>query len=267
MLDKNEVIDHFPGAGLQLLVRTKLNVRDAPSRAAALVGRRAPPQLLVADQLLEAETFLDNSHWYRQKDSGHFFWAGGVEQVIVAPAENQAGPLDVARRADDTIRPLSPEQLAQRYGQLHYDSQPNGAIVLQDDWERRHIVDFTHALLAPMGLQRLRVHTLALNAFQDVFDAIAAAPPAVRTCLRSCAGTFVPRHMGWDTRRPLSSHSWGVAIDLNTEWNAYGSRPQVAGMIGSVNELVPYFARYGFAWGGHFSGKQRDGMHFELALR
>lgn len=37
------------------------------------------------------------------------------------------------------------------------------------------------------------------------------------------------------------------------------------GPIGCVRELVPLFAAEGFAWGRHFSGKYRDGMHLELA--
>jgi hypothetical protein len=49
-------------------------------------------------------------------------------------------------------------------------------------------------------------------------------------------------------------------------WNGYGVRPKSAGLIGSVREIQPFFAQFGFAWGGHFSGNSCDGMHFELAL-
>lgn len=252
---------------ISLAVRTKLNLRDAPSRAATRVGRRSPPEILEADQLLDAETFLDNSHWYRQAGTGNFFWAGGVERIVAQPQLAPASGLDVVRRADGTIRPLAWDVLDNMYGPLHYVSNSNGSITLQDNWAASHIVNFTHPLLARMHLTHLRVHNQALAAFTSVFDAIEQAGPAVSDCLRTCAGTFVPRHMGWDRTRQLSSHSWGVAIDLNTEWNAYGSRPQEAGLPGSVIELVPYFAQFGFAWGGHFSGKDRDGMHFELATR
>ena len=252
---------------ISLAVRTKLNLRDAPSRAAALVGRRSPPEILEADQLLDAETFLDNSHWYRQAGTGNFFWAGGVERIVAQPQLAQPPGLDVIRRADGTIRPLAWEALNNMYGPLHYVSNSNGSITLQDNWEADHIVDFTHPLLERIHLKRLRVHKQALAAFTSVFNAIAQAGTPVSDRLRTCAGTFVPRHMGWDRARPPSSHSLGVAIDLNTEWNAYGSRPQEAGRPGSVIELVPYFAQFGFAWGGHFSGKDRDGMHFELATR
>jgi hypothetical protein len=260
------LIDTYNG-GIQLSVRTKLNLRDGPSRTAALVGRRQPPDLLVADQLVDAEAFLDNSYWFRQAGTGHFFWAGGVERILNPPQLPSAPPANVARRADGTIKPCTASELDALYGPLVYTSQSNGAIILGNNWESLNIVDFHHPLLAQMQLKRLRVHRNALAAFTGVFDAIAQAGAPVSDCLRTCAGTFVPRHIGWNPARALSSHSWGVAIDLNAQWNGYGARPAMAGQFGSIREVVPYFAQFGFAWGGHFSGASSDGMHFELALK
>jgi hypothetical protein len=79
-------------------------------------------------------------------------------------------------------------------------------------------------------------------------------------------GTYVPRHMGWTVGRPLSSHSWGVAIDINVDWNPYGGAPAPLGAVGSVRQIVSLFEAQGFAWGGRFTPDAlRDGMHFELA--
>jgi hypothetical protein len=76
-------------------------------------------------------------------------------------------------------------------------------------------------------------------------------------------GSFVPRHQNWDIKKPLSSHSWGVALDLNRIWNERGHPPAPEGKKGSVIKLVPIFEKYGFTWGGYFSTP--DGMHFEYA--
>jgi len=265
MSAEGSIIEEF-GQPIPLRVRVPLNIRAQPTRAASLVGRRPAAEMLLADRLLDAETYLDTSYWYRLHPTGWFVWAGGVERVLPDPPLPQAGtPVRVKRRADGTIRPLSDAELRNLYGPFDFDSNANGSIRIDPAWVAGSIVPFTHPLLAQMELNSLKVHRNALMAFRDVFDAIDAAGKGVADCLHTCAGTFVPRHIRRDPARPLSSHSFGVAIDLNAEWNGYGARPLQAGLHGSVRELVPYFAHAGFAWGGHFSGSSADGMHFELA--
>ena len=56
----------------------------------------------------------------------------------------------------------------------------------------------------------------------------------------------------------LSAHSWGIAIDLNTESNAQGS----AGIMDPA--IVEIFCRAGFEWGGEWHGKSQDPMHFQF---
>jgi len=58
-----------------------------------------------------------------------------------------------------------------------------------------------------------------------------------------------------------STHSWGVAIDLNAEWNPFGvkDRCQIPGGI------VDIFEEYGFTWGGSWR-RRPDPMHFQYVL-
>ncbi len=56
----------------------------------------------------------------------------------------------------------------------------------------------------------------------------------------------------------LSTHSWGIAIDLNPETNAQGS-------AGDMDpEVVAVFRSFGFKWGGDWAGKRKDAMHFQF---
>jgi hypothetical protein len=256
------ILADYDQAPIQLLVNAKLNIRSAASRASALVRRAEPGQTLVADQLLTGAPFNDNARWYREAATGCYFWSGACTPQAAAPAA--AATLQVYRRADGTIRPLDVAGIAARYGKISYIEGPGGSIVITNDWERQSLEPLRHALLDQLGQRHLQAHRLALPHFIAAFDAIATAGLGDR--LLSCGGTFVPRHIGHQPDRPLSSHSWGIAIDLNVAWNGYGNPPQPPGMVGSVYELVPYFAAEGFAWGGHFSGDSRDGMHFELAI-
>lgn len=77
--------------------------------------------------------------------------------------------------------------------------------------------------------------------------------------VKTCDGTWVPRHIGRDITKPLSMHTWGLAIDLNAKWNKYGQKE---------SNLHPYIVRVfkerGFIWGGDW--KVPDNMHFEIKL-
>lgn len=66
-------------------------------------------------------------------------------------------------------------------------------------------------------------------------------------------------------QRNLSNHSWGTAFDINQRMNRLGETPAIIWEPGCVFELVPLAVRWGFYWGGWFSGGRVDGMHFEVA--
>ena len=65
---------------------------------------------------------------------------------------------------------------------------------------------------------------------------------------------FRPQRAG----NKLSTHSWGIAIDLNPETNPQGS-------AGNMDPgIVEIFRFAGFEWGGDWPGKARDPMHFQF---
>jgi hypothetical protein len=73
--------------------------------------------------------------------------------------------------------------------------------------------------------------------------------------LRTWDGCFNIRAKRGGSSRSL--HSWGVAIDINASWNAFGKPPTMS------TNLVKCFTDAGFDWGGKWSTP--DGMHFQLS--
>lgn len=58
----------------------------------------------------------------------------------------------------------------------------------------------------------------------------------------------------------LSLHSWGIAIDIDPERNGMGdTTPNMPAFA------VNAFERRGWYWGGHWTGRGCDGMHFQRA--
>ena len=259
----------------QVLTNARLNIRKgAPMRTAPLVTRVEPETLLRVIGLGRGESVSGNDIWYAG-EAETFFWSGGCASFSsgttgaaggaagVAAGAGAAATLAVNRRSNGTILPLTDSGLKSVFGLFSYTEQAGGRIKITGGWENTNIISLPTPLLTDLDYPSIRIHTKAAAAITAVLASIAAA--GLTDKLLTCAGTFVPRHKGWDVTRGLSSHSWGVAIDFNVSWNGYGVAPASIGQMGSVRELVPLFAAEGFAWGGDFSPPHVDGMHFELA--
>ncbi len=100
---------------------------------------------------------------------------------------------------------------------------------------------------------------------QAALDEVAGLGAAMDRYFRNVGGTFNWRRIAGTSR--LSSHSFGIAVDLNTRLGSYwrwsGAKPGQAGEMDMPYppELVAAMERYGFIWGGkwhHF-----DSFHFE----
>lgn len=246
----------------------RVNVRAAASRTSAGIGKIEAGTSFLVTGLVTGEEISGNDRWFVTPGQT-YVWSGAcVSEAASAPMAATA-PLPHAivnatrRRPDGTIRPLPTAQIAQIFGSFPYSEGRKGAIIIARDWIQQNLVHLDTPFLAEEGYPSILVHRKAKDSFEAAFEDITRA--GLEGHILSCAGTFSPRHMGWDPSRNLSSHSWGIAIDLNVAWNGYGSRPAPSGSRGSVRALVPIFAQHGFAWGGDFGAPLTDGMHFELA--
>lgn len=97
-------------------------------------------------------------------------------------------------------------------------------------------------------------HRLLASTFTNVFDRIQSA--GLQNKITSFGGCFSFRPQRTGTK--LSTHSWGIAIDLNPEMNQQGS----AGNMHPA--VIAVFREAGFQWGGDWHDKSRDPMHFQF---
>lgn len=103
-------------------------------------------------------------------------------------------------------------------------------------------------------LQRARCHRLLVPVFTSVLETIKAR--GLTPHVRHFGGTYVLRPIIGDAVR-LSTHAWGIAIDLNPATNQLGT-------AGDMHPgVIDVFEQHRFIWGGNF--RRRDPMHFQFA--
>lgn len=154
----------------------------------------------------------------------------------------------------------SQDWVEQTFGRFAWREDPGqrGRIEILGEWERQQIVSLAPPFELHDGRGRrvwtVRCHRLAASALQRALADLDAR--GLGHLINTFDGCFVPRHMGWDARRALSRHSWGIAVDVNARLFPYGSRAR------QDARLIAAFARQGFAWGGEW--RTPDPMHFEV---
>lgn len=103
-------------------------------------------------------------------------------------------------------------------------------------------------------IEHFRCHRRLTGVFSEVFARIVGK--GLQSEVRSFGGCFMYRPQRTGAR--LSTHSWGIAIDLNPETNRLGT-------AGDMNAgVVEIFRDIGFTWGGGWIGRARDPMHFQF---
>lgn len=233
----------------------------APSTAAPRIGALEAGSIFFPEAEVVGEAVAGNATWF-QLPQNRFVWGGACKPAPAGTGLATSFPAN--RRPDGTLKPLSRAAIEAVFGKFEPREKGGGRIEIPSSWTDEHLVDIDTPVLDAVGPARMTVHAKAAGPFTRVFAAIAAA--GLEDTIKSYGGCWVPRHMGWNPARALSSHSWGIAIDLNVPWNGYGRMPAALGTIGSVREIVGLFEAEGFAWGGYFSPLSIcDGMHFELA--
>jgi len=252
--------------------------------AAAWVGTQAVADCAVVDWMDVAlpasgdavEIALERAYPGLDLDraAGLLRFADG-ETVAFAPAREGIDP--AARLVDATVGdqfvytyPLDFTLTARRVpfhdpGRLRNDAFFRGLYFATEGAVRETLSTVTYD--GPRRDTRFRVtQAHCVDAQLDaVLAEIEALGPDYGVFLENSGGSFNWRLIAGTDR--LSVHSFGIAVDLNTELGGYWRWSGAAqGAATDYNnripaEIVAAFERYGFIWGGkwhHF-----DGMHFE----
>jgi hypothetical protein len=150
------------------------------------------------------------------------------------------------------------EQILETFGDIYKYVRPDGS--LDPRWQ----VDFLAPVALPFPLvlswdhstsiSRFLCHKLLTGRFKDIFDRVQAG--RLQPKIESYGGCFAFRPKRTNTK--LSTHIWGIAIDLNPETNAQGT---AGDMDAGVIEI---FRGAGFKWGGDWERQTRDPMHFQF---
>ena len=189
-----------------------------------------------------------------------------VNVIVPTPAGLTGSAATVSPASADAPRWFDVPELNRFFGKFDFRSLRDGAIQILGSWERDNIVTVEVPLLKGLATDggkfsgKVRCHRIMADGLIGAFAEI-ASKPKLREKVLFWSGGFVPRHIARNPSRPLSPHSWGVAFDINDEWNGWGTRGAAKGEKGSVVELVPVFEKWGFYWGGNFS--KCDPMHFQ----
>jgi|SRR5450755_1520722 hypothetical protein len=170
--------------------------------------------------------------------------------TITVPSAVETEPLLRAPHGLDEIIAL--------FGNIHEYVGPDGEL------EARWHADFLERVRLPFSLPlswdpsrtitQITCHRRMTCVFSSVFSHIQERGLEARITSFGGCFTFRPQRTG----SKLSTHSWGIAMDLNSESNPQGSDGDMD------SELIDIFRHAGFEWGGNWPGKIRDPMHFQF---
>lgn len=146
-------------------------------------------------------------------------------------------------------------------GEFAYRVNSDGSVSQDDAWVSTYLPAGRELLNSSIPI-RARCHNTVKPAIQDALAEVAAAGLAY-TINVSDANSYGGCHLARFNRLTpdsslgfLSRHSWGMAIDTNTQGSCQGCAPPDMDC-----RTVQIFRKHGFAWGGNFLTP--DGMHFE----
>lgn len=179
-------------------------------------------------------------------------------QQIWLPTRSERRPLPQAPSADRWPAPPHGFQaICDTFGDIRdYVAEDGG---LSPRWVAEHIttavLPFAIALAwdTSKSVRAIGCHRLIAPLIEEVFREIAAR--RLQAAVRTFGGGYSYRPKR-GALKP-STHSWGIALDINPTTNAMGT-------AGDMDlRLVTLLEAFGFLWGGRWSGRGKDPMHFQ----
>jgi hypothetical protein len=190
-------------------------------------------------------------------------------QAIALPPRERAAraaraAIPAGARAAVTPWPSAPGGMAAiitTFGDIRAYARDDGTA--DPKWEQQFMARAALPFAIPLDWDRsksasgIRCHKLIVPLLEAVFTELVQR--GLQKSVKTYGGGYTWR-MKRGQAKP-STHSWGIAIDLNARTNAMGT----AGDMDPA--LVALFEGYGFTWGGRWSGSNKDPMHFQYCSR
>lgn len=140
------------------------------------------------------------------------------------------------------------------FGNFKFVELSGGNVDIDDTWERDNLVTLRNVCGTKFSV---RMHRLVAPIFEQCLKEAIEVCPDYKLKLM---GSFCPRHKMHDPKRELSTHSWGIAFDINWDQNPVSSK-----LITDIpSAFVKVFTDRGWDWGGNWRGT-KDSMHFQFA--
>ena len=167
-------------------------------------------------------------------------------------------PIGVQIQGLQVVPPVGLAGIVREFGDVREFVEVDGCLDARWEMESLQVVPLPFPLRLAWdhskAVSSFRCHRRLVGIFADVFERIVAVGLASK--VTSFGGCFTYRLQR--TGAKLSTHSWGIAIDLNPETNALGC-------AGDMDPgVVRVFRDFGFEWGGGWVGHGRDPMHFQF---
>ncbi len=153
--------------------------------------------------------------------------------------------------------PSGYQEMISLFGDIHPYIKEDGT--LDSRWENK-ILDVCY-LPYPMRLSwamnqtitKIHCHQLLTCMFRDIFIEVSDA--GLSSACNIFGGCYQYRSQRGLNK--LSTHAWGISIDIDPEHNPLGSK-------GTMDMgVVKIFEAHGFVWGGKFT-ERKDPRHFQF---
>lgn len=151
-------------------------------------------------------------------------------------------------------RPMNIRQIEKHFGKIEFEESQGGWVSITNNFESENMVK----KWLPFCPKPKYLHKKIVPALQKALHVIE------RLCMFNTEmeyietiQIFAPRHIHRNPKLRLSSHTWGIAFDVNPSENQLGNKNFTI-----PRKIVEVFQNVGFYWGGDFKRKI-DPMHFE----
>ena len=185
--------------------------------------------------------------------------SGLVQDGLAGPNTIQAilASISSPSKSISEIPGKSTSDIERVYGKFSYKENPSkpGAIIIDPSWARKNIVKVEFHT----G-QKTWCHAGIADELKSLYKKACSESGYTPESIWS----FVPRHMRWDSSRPLSRHSWGIAFDVDPALNGVNKRSGTP--LHKHPRWVEVFKEAGWSWGGDWKSFC-DPMHFERIAR